>query len=147
MPRSTSVRRNPESHCTAASGDRVRNSRVSVVQSAHPNSEACEAAELEASLLDFDPNDDLEALVPMPPAISAGVRRTLTATFARRFVRYRDLDAWLHTPHPALGGDTPFERIVDGDGISVLRALLASHSQGWHRRPLRIAQPRLTVIR
>jgi len=117
------------------------------VQGADPNIEAREAAELEASLLDFDPNDDLEALVPMPPAISAGVRRALTAIFAHRFVRYRDLDAWLHAPHPALGGDTPFERIVDGDGMNVLQTLLAAKSLGWHRNPLRITRPKLAVIR
>lgn len=106
-----------------------------------------DGAALEASLLDFDPDAELEALVPMPPTIPAAVRRTLTALLARRFAYYGDLDAWLHAPHPALGADTPFERIVDGEGVAVLRALLATRSLGWHRRRLRIARPKLTVAR
>jgi len=93
--------------------------------------ELLEAALLEAQLLNFDAEEDLEAVVPMPPTIPLGVRHALTKLFIRRFTYYRELDLWLHLPHPTLRGRTPYERIADGDGVSVLRALLGSRALGW----------------
>lgn len=77
----------------------------------------------EASLLAFDPEEDLASLVPMPFSIPGEIRAALAHALARRFEHYEELDAWLHEPHSALGGRSPFEQIVGGDGEGVLRAL------------------------
>ena len=80
----------------------------------------------EDAALSFDADDDVAAIIPMPPSIPRIVRAAITVTVARRFEFAEDLDAWLHAPNAVLGGATPFERIVDGDGIAVLRALRGS---------------------
>ena len=108
--------------------------------------ELLEAALLEAELLNFDVEEDLEAVVPMPPTIPLGVRHALTKLFIRRFSYYRELDLWLHLPHPALRGRTPYERIADGDGVSVLRALLGARALGW-RRGTRRRRASLQIVR
>lgn len=87
-----------------------------------PSDDATDA--LERMLTDFDAEADLAAIIPMPDAIPAVIRATITKAMAQRFTFADELDAWLHEPHDTLGGDTPFERIVDGDGIPVLMALL-----------------------
>lgn len=88
----------------------------------------------EAAALAFDPEDDFVNVIPMPPSIPAKVREALARLFATQFRYYSELDEWLHRPHPALGAATPCERIVDGDGIGVLRALLRSGARRWPRR-------------
>jgi len=111
-----------------------------------PRNALLEDALLEARLLSFDVEEDLEAVVPMPPTIPLGVRHALTKLFIRRFTYYRELDLWLHLPHPALRGRTPYERIVDGDGVSVLRALLGAQALGW-RRGTRPRSSSLQIVR
>lgn len=80
----------------------------------------------EASLLGFDAEEDLASLVPMPPSIPAAVRQALTSAFTARFEHHDELDAWLHEPHSALGGRSPFEQLAGGDGEGVLRALIGA---------------------
>lgn len=64
----------------------------------------------------------------MPPSIPQALRRVLTKAFTDRFDYYADLGVWLHLPHPALGAECPFERLVAGDGWSVLRALVGANA-------------------
>jgi len=66
----------------------------------------------------------------MPPSISGDLRRTLTDALMQQFDLAEELDEWLHLPHPALAGNTPFERVVEGDGFGVLRALRGGRTAG-----------------
>lgn len=85
---------------------------------------SAEEAALQAELLAaIDVEADLEQLVPMPPSIPAPLRRLLSQRLAERFPYMDELDAWLHLPHPKIGAESPFQRLVAGDGWSVLRAL------------------------
>lgn len=68
-------------------------------------------------------DEDLAQLVPMPESIPAALRRALTEKFTHRFEFMEDLDAWLHQDHPELKGECPFERLIAGDGWSVLHLL------------------------
>lgn len=89
-----------------------------------PEATSAEDAALEAELMAaIDVEADLEQLVPMPPSIPAALRRLLNERFAERFLYMDELDAWLHLPHPKIGAESPFQRLVAGDGWSVLRAL------------------------
>jgi hypothetical protein len=99
------------------------------------------------ALLDFDPTDEWEAIVPMP-SIHEALRRALTDVFLRRFSYFEDLDAWLQSPNASLSGACPFEMLVLGEGRRVLRAAL--------RVPLladetictsRATRPRLRLVR
>jgi len=86
-----------------------------------PATEANHDIDLETELLqDVDVEADLMAVIPMPPTIPAPLRAAITDSICRQFDS--DLE-WLHAPHPALGGATPFERIVAGDAEAVLLAL------------------------
>lgn len=78
----------------------------------------------EELLASIDPDDP--EIIPMPDTIPALVRATIAVSLCDRFEFADELDLWIHASNDALGGDTPFERIVDGDGIAVLRALRAS---------------------
>lgn len=85
-----------------------------------------DAASTEQLLLAFDAEEDLAGLVPMPTTIPPRTRQALTSAFAAQFEHHDALDQWLHGPLEALGRNTPFERIVEGDGDAVLEALRAS---------------------
>lgn len=89
---------------------------------------------LECSLLAFEANDDVLALVPMPPTIHAALRGALTDVFAREFSYYEDLHEWLHRSNEMLGGKSPFEVLIAGDGRAVLRAALRQSSATRQRR-------------
>ena len=80
-------------------------------------------AACERELLAFDPDDDLQSIVPMPPSIPVAIRAAITRAVGEQFEGAEDLDTWLHSPHALLGGATPFERVVEGDGAAVLRAV------------------------
>ena len=81
------------------------------------------AEELERALTTFDVDADLAAIIPMPATIPAAIRAKITKALAERFAFVDDLDVWLHAPNEALGGDDPFKRVAEGDGIAVLKAL------------------------
>ena len=83
--------------------------------------------DVEEALLAFDPDDELAAIIAMPPTIPATLRTMITDAVCARFDFSEDLDGWLHSPSIVLGGATPFEHIALGDGVAVLRA-------PWHRR-------------
>jgi hypothetical protein len=65
----------------------------------------------------------------MPPTISVAVRASIARVLGERFADAEDMDSWLHARHEALDGDTPFERVVDGDGLTVLLALIDPHGR------------------
>lgn len=90
---------------------------------ATPQSSATDG-DLERALVAFDPEDDMAQIIPMPPAIPPAVRVAITQALGRRFEFADELDDWLHNPNDALAAATPFERIVAGDGLAVLVALL-----------------------
>ena len=78
-----------------------------------------------ASLLDFDDDDVIAGIVPVPPGIPVAMRVALERMMNLRFVGDSDrLHEWLHAGHPLLRGASPFETLVAGDGVGVLRALL-----------------------
>lgn len=79
---------------------------------------------LGGELLEFDVEDDMAALIPMPPSIAAPIRSAISRELARRFEFADELDGWLHAAHDQLGGSTPFECVVAGAGIAVLGALM-----------------------
>ena len=72
-------------------------------------------------LAGFDVDEDIEAIIPMPHAIPAAVRAEITRLIGE--YECDDLDAWLHAPDKRLDGDSPFDRVVQGDGWAVLRLL------------------------
>lgn len=73
----------------------------------------------------FDIDDDIASIIPMSPAIPDGTRAEITRRIGEKFEYSDQLDAWLHAPHAQLEGDTPFDRVVQGDGMAVLRVLRA----------------------
>ena len=102
----------------------------------------------EDTLLAFDADDDMAAIIPMPPEIPSIVRAAITVTVAQRFEFAEDVDAWLHAPNAALGGATPFERLVLADGIAVLRALRGTNDLADVLRSARdICEPGLKLMR
>ena len=79
----------------------------------------------EESLLDFNDDDVIAGIVPVPPTIPPALRDALERMMIVRFAGDIDrLDGWIHAGHPALRGASPFETLVEGDGAAVLRALL-----------------------
>lgn len=80
--------------------------------------------QIDRELLDFDVDDDIASIIPMPDSISVPVRALISKELAHRFEFADELDRWLHAAHDRLGGATPFECVVAGDGIAVLRTLL-----------------------
>lgn len=101
-------------------------------------------------LLDFDVDADLRAIIPMPATIPAPVRASISHALGASFTYADDLDAWVHAPHAALHGATPFETIVAGDGIAVLRALSSIESTAHTSGSPQVEQmerPTLTVVR
>lgn len=105
---------------------------------------------LERTVTDFDVEDDLAAIIPMPDTIPAVIRMTITRVIGRRFTFADELDTWLHEPHDAFGGDTPFERLVYGDGIPVLMALVEGRDPAGVDAllaDLERSSPRLRLVR
>lgn len=97
------------------------------------------ADELERQLLAFDVEEDLMANIAMPPTIPVPIRAAITKAAGQRFTFAAELDEWLHAPHDGLHGRTPFERLVDGDGVAVLVALLDGTSCGDLDRLIAVA--------
>ena len=88
-----------------------------------------------ASLLDFGDGDVIAGIVPVPPSIPVAMRVALERMMTLRFAGDSDrLDEWLHADHPVLRGASPFETLVAGDGVGVLRALLWNGQQKGVRR-------------
>lgn len=89
----------------------------------------------EGGLLDFNEADVIAGIVPVPPTIPAGLRLALDQAMDHKFHGDTDLlNQWLHADHPALRGASPFETLVAGDGVGVLRALLWSGERTRGRR-------------
>lgn len=82
---------------------------VALVPSDSPTEE-----DVEEALLAVDPDDVLAAVIAMPLSIPAPLRTMITDAACE--FDDDDLDAWLHSPSIALGGETPFERVALGDG-------------------------------
>lgn len=92
--------------------------------------------------LSFDVEDEIASIIPMPRTIPADLQAAITLALSGRFEFYDDeLDAWLHTPNDALGGASPFDRLVDGDGVAVLLAL-ADQPPNAQATPVFDATPR-----
>lgn len=93
---------------------------------------AADYAALERELLSFDADEDILSLVAMPRCIPAAARAAITTLLARRFASVAQevdeqadaLEAWLYTPHRLLGDACPFDRIIAGDALAVLIALV-----------------------
>ena len=103
---------------TTAASNAVGQSRaISLVRPSSPEPLRCDA-------LEFDVEDDIASIIPMPASIAAPIRSAISGELARRFEFADELDGWLHAAHARLGGATPFERVVAGDGLAVLRALV-----------------------
>lgn len=96
---------------------------------------------LERELVSFDVDEDIESLVPMPNSIAARTRAAITQLIGRRFTYAEDLDDWLHAPNVRLHGVTPFERMVAGDGTSVLHALADGVLSAEIAELLKLAKP------
>jgi hypothetical protein len=79
--------------------------------------------EIARTIAEIDVDDDIAAIIPMPKTIPAAVRTAITDAFMR-LSDGEDLDRWLHEAHELLGGASPFERIVSGDGTAVLEVLM-----------------------
>lgn len=130
MPRKIS--RPVPSGSSVAASVKVDDARPSAVVSTDAGVEAA----VQDELLNFDVEDDSIALVPMPSTIPDHVRAAITTAVGERFTYAADLDEWLHAPHDALVGRTPFECIVDGDGPAVLAALLGESIARASDRPI-----------
>jgi Protein of unknown function (DUF2384) len=133
-----------------ATVDRTTPANLALMTAEHPPIAPCGAeGEAEAALLDFDDHDVIADIVPVPPSIPGGIRDALAKGFALRFNgNAEQLHRWLHEAHPALRGASPFETLVAGDGVGVLRALIWPGS-GTLRRgtPKSSAERRETVLR
>ena len=97
----------------------------------------------EDGLLDFQESDVLAGIVPVPSSIPSAIRNALKRLILLRFRGDTDaLDRFLHEDNAALQGASPFEVLVAGDGLGVLRALGDS---GGHARDSRAANARRKV--
>ena len=80
---------------------------------------------VERELCGFDVEEEMAELIPMPRGISPIVRSAVVRALGKAFEFGDAMDEWLHAPNAELRGETPFERVVAGDGLGVLRALAA----------------------
>ena len=92
------------------------------------------SAPLEEALLHFDVEEDLAAIIPMPLTIPPAVRMAITKAACERFEFADELDGWLHAPDAGLGGRTPFEAIVEGEGEGVLAVLMVQRTDDHRDR-------------
>lgn len=101
-----------------------------------PGSVSVQASDDASSLLDFNADDVIADIVPVPPCIPAAMRVALERMIRLRFPASDSdrLDEWLHAGHPVLRGASPFETLVAGDGVGVLRALLWNGQRKRGRR-------------
>jgi hypothetical protein len=100
-----------------------------------PRSDAAlESALLDFDDLEFDDMDVIAEIVPLPPSISHTTRVSLDRAFLLRFTDLYELHEWLHASNHALRGATPYERLMDGDGLDVLRAALRPHGRRRGKR-------------
>ena len=89
----------------------------------------------EEELLAFNDCDVIAGIVPAPLTIPSGVRDELQRMLTVKFGGDTDrLDRWIHADNPALCGASPFERLVAGDGVGVLRTLLRNGERPRGRR-------------
>src|SRR5690348_7820909 len=79
-----------------------------------PGAVVSPASDDTASLLNFDDDDVIAGIVPVPPSIPAAMRVALERMFRLRFPAADSdgLDEWLHADHPVLRGASPFETLV-----------------------------------
>jgi hypothetical protein len=96
---------------------------LALVRPASPDS-----VTLDEELVAFDADEDMASLIAMPRSIPAATRARITSLAGERFEHSEHLDAWLHAPNDQLDGETPFDRIIEGDGAAVLRALRSNGS-------------------
>lgn len=78
---------------------------------------------VERELCGFDVDEEMAEIIPMPARISPTLRSAIVRALEKTFEFGDAMDEWLHTSNPELRGQTPFERVVAGDGLGVLRAL------------------------
>lgn len=108
---------------------------ASIVSLMAPGAVGSPVSDDTASLLDFDDDDVIAAIVPVPPSIPVAMRVALERMMTLRFAGASDrLDEWLHASHPLLRGASPFETLVARDGVGVLRALLWNGQRKRGRR-------------
>lgn len=82
------------------------------------------------ALLSFEGSVIIAGIVPVPTCIPSGVRDALERMMLLRFSGNSDkLDCWLHEDHSALNNASPFEALIAGDGLGVLRALVDSSAR------------------
>ena len=103
-----------------------------------PGAVSVQVSEDANSLLDFNDDDVIADIVPVPPSIPVAMRVALERMISLRFPASDSdsdrLDEWLHAGHPSLRGASPFETLVAGDGVGVLRALLWNGQRKRGRR-------------
>lgn len=67
----------------------------------------------------------IAGIVPVPSNIAPAMRCILERALLMRFEYAEDVDTWITSPNTRLDGAAPYERLLDGDGMAVLRALLS----------------------
>jgi hypothetical protein len=67
----------------------------------------------------------LAGIVPVPSHVTRAMRGILERALLMRFEFAEDVDAWMTGSNARLNGASPYERLLDGDGMAVLRALLS----------------------
>ena len=67
----------------------------------------------------------LVGIVPLPSHITPAMRGVLERALLLRFEYAEDVDAWKTASNARLGGAAPYERLLEGDGLAVLRALVS----------------------
>lgn len=65
----------------------------------------------------------IAGIVPLPPRVPRAAAQLLERALFMRFEFADALDDWLNKEHDRLHGSSPFERLVEGDVLAVLRAL------------------------
>lgn len=66
----------------------------------------------------------LAGIVPVPPHITPAMRGILERALLMRFEFAEEVDTWIASSNTRLDGAAPYERLLEGDGMAVLRALL-----------------------
>ena len=118
MPRST----RPSSHIRRQS-PAARGARgASRAPCSIPNRTTSEA-DLDSGLLDDEPAL-IAGVIPVPPSISTAMQTVLERAMLARFDQVTELHEWMNASHPSLHGAAPFERLLDGNAMAVLRALI-----------------------
>lgn len=109
---------------SAPSAPTARQPRLRIVPRTRGEHEDADYNDLDTQSL-ADEGDVIAGILPVPPSIEPSMRAVLHRAILLRFPYAEDLDAWANAPNERLDDDAPFARLLDGDGIGVLRALLA----------------------